>query len=53
VENSTGTLDRLSHVTHLHNAAGWLPGQSWLFLNVTPASFIDPGYARQLADHRA
>ncbi|HEV7835285.1 MAG TPA: EAL domain-containing protein [Caballeronia sp.] len=50
VENSTGALDRLSHVTHLHNAAGWLPGQSWLFLNVTPASFIDPGYARQLAD---
>src|SRR5471032_1913321 len=49
VESSTGALDRLSHVTHLHNAAKWLPGQSWLFLNVTPASFIDPGYAQQLA----
>ncbi|MDN7184424.1 EAL domain-containing protein [Caballeronia sp. SEWSISQ10-4 2] len=50
VESSTSTLDRLSHVTHLHNAAKWLPGQTWLFLNVTPASFIDPGYAQQLAD---
>jgi EAL domain-containing protein (putative c-di-GMP-specific phosphodiesterase class I) len=50
VESSTSTLDRLSHLTHLHNAAKWLPGQTWLFLNVTPASFIDPGYAQQLAD---
>ena len=50
VESSTSTLDRLSHVTHLHNAAKWLPGQTWLFLNVTPASFIDPGYAQQLAE---
>jgi EAL domain-containing protein (putative c-di-GMP-specific phosphodiesterase class I) len=43
-------LTAWSHVTHLHNAAKWLPGQTWLFLNVTPASFIDPGYAQQLAD---
>ena len=50
VEHSTGGLDRLSHATHLHNAAQWLPSQTWLFLNVTPPSFIDPGYARQLAD---
>jgi EAL domain-containing protein (putative c-di-GMP-specific phosphodiesterase class I) len=50
VENSTVTLDRLSHVTHLHNAAPWLPGETWLFLNVTPACFIGPGYARQLSD---
>jgi EAL domain-containing protein (putative c-di-GMP-specific phosphodiesterase class I) len=50
VENSTVALDRLSHVTHLHNAARWLPGQTWLFLNVTPACFVDPGYAGQLAE---
>jgi EAL domain-containing protein (putative c-di-GMP-specific phosphodiesterase class I) len=51
VENSTGALDRLSHAIHVHNAARWLPAETWLFLNVTPASFVDPGYARQLAEH--
>jgi EAL domain-containing protein (putative c-di-GMP-specific phosphodiesterase class I) len=49
VEGSMGALDRMSHDTHLRHACGWLPERTWLFLNVTPASFIDPGYALQLA----
>jgi EAL domain-containing protein (putative c-di-GMP-specific phosphodiesterase class I) len=48
-ENATGTLDRLSHLTHLHHAAAWLPVQTWLFLNLTPENFVDSGYAPQLA----
>lgn len=50
IEGSTNTLDRMSHATHLDQAAGWLPERTWLFLNLTPASFIDDGYARQLAE---
>jgi EAL domain-containing protein (putative c-di-GMP-specific phosphodiesterase class I) len=50
VESSMSALDRMSHVTHLHNAAAWLPARKWLFLNLTPENFIDPGYAPQLAD---
>jgi EAL domain-containing protein (putative c-di-GMP-specific phosphodiesterase class I) len=49
VESTMGTLDRMSHVTHLHNAASWLPVRNWLFLNLTPENFIDPDYAPQLA----
>lgn len=42
-------LDRMSHVTHLRNAAPLLPHAHWLFLNISPATFTDPGYARRLA----
>lgn len=43
-------LDRLSHATHLRNAATRLPEATWLFLNVNPATFTDAGYAARLAD---
>jgi EAL domain-containing protein (putative c-di-GMP-specific phosphodiesterase class I) len=49
VEGTTGALDRMSHATHLERAASWLPERTWLFVNVTPASFIDEGYAQHLA----
>ncbi|MDR5824562.1 EAL domain-containing protein [Caballeronia sp. LZ043] len=42
-------LDRMSHVTHLRNAAPLLPPAQWLFLNINPATFTDPGYAARLA----
>ncbi|SAK58778.1 diguanylate phosphodiesterase [Caballeronia hypogeia] len=42
-------LDRMSHVTHLRNAAPLLPDAHWLFLNISPATFTDPGYAARLA----
>jgi EAL domain-containing protein (putative c-di-GMP-specific phosphodiesterase class I) len=50
VESALGVLDRMSHVTHLESAAAWLPGQTWLFLNLTPENFVDPAYALQLAE---
>jgi EAL domain-containing protein (putative c-di-GMP-specific phosphodiesterase class I) len=50
VEGSMNTLDRMSHDTHLRNAGTWLPERTWLFLNVTPASFTDSGYAQRLAE---
>ena len=50
VDSAISTLDRMSHLTHLHNASAWLPVQTWLFLNLTPENFIDPGYAPQLAN---
>lgn len=49
VAGSMGALDRRSHATHLHRATGWLPERTWLFLNVTPANFVDTAYARELA----
>lgn len=42
-------LDRMSHVTHLRNAAPLLPDAQWLFININPATFTDPGYAARLA----
>lgn len=42
-------LDRMSHLTHLRNAAAALPEAHWLFLNINPATFTDPGYAARLA----
>ncbi|SAL13888.1 diguanylate phosphodiesterase [Caballeronia arvi] len=42
-------LDRMSHRTHLRNAAAVLPAAHWLFLNINPATFTDPGYAVRLA----
>ncbi|WP_321793034.1 EAL domain-containing protein [Caballeronia sp. J97] len=42
-------LDRMSHLTHLRNAAPILPAAHWLFLNINPATFTDPGYAARLA----
>ncbi|WP_086965174.1 EAL domain-containing protein [Caballeronia glebae] len=42
-------LDRMSHLTHLHNAAPMLPAAHWLFVNINPATFTDPGYAARLA----
>lgn len=42
-------LDRLSHLTHLRSAAGFLPSAQWLFVNMNPATFTDAGYAREFA----
>jgi EAL domain-containing protein (putative c-di-GMP-specific phosphodiesterase class I) len=42
-------LDRMSHCTHLRNAAALLPDAQWLFVNINPGTFIDPGYAARLA----
>ncbi|EKS66931.1 diguanylate phosphodiesterase [Caballeronia zhejiangensis] len=42
-------LDRMSHLTHLRNAAPMLPAAHWLFVNINPATFTDPGYAARLA----
>ncbi len=42
-------LDRLSHLTHLSNAAPILPDAQWLFLNINPSIFTDTGYAARLA----
>ncbi|BAN25034.1 EAL domain-containing protein [Caballeronia insecticola] len=42
-------LDRMSHVTHLHNAAPLLRDAQWLFVNINPATFTHPGYAARLA----
>ncbi|WP_087047228.1 EAL domain-containing protein [Caballeronia ptereochthonis] len=42
-------LDRMSHLTHLRNAAPLLPDAQWLFININPATFTDPGYAARLA----
>lgn len=44
-----GALDRASHAVHLDNARKSLPADSWLFLNILPATFIAEGYADQLA----
>nr|WP_306805890.1 EAL domain-containing protein [Caballeronia sp. BR00000012568055] len=42
-------LDRMSHHTHLRNAAPRLPDAQWLFVNINPSTFTDPGYATRLA----
>ncbi|WP_245932845.1 EAL domain-containing protein [Caballeronia novacaledonica] len=42
-------LDRMSHLAHLRNAAPLLPAAQWLFININPATFTDPGYAARLA----
>ncbi|MDR5739798.1 MULTISPECIES: EAL domain-containing protein [unclassified Caballeronia] len=42
-------LDRMSHLTHLRNAARRLPAAHWLFVNMNPATFTDAGYAKELA----
>jgi EAL domain-containing protein (putative c-di-GMP-specific phosphodiesterase class I) len=42
-------LDRKSHLTHLRNAAPMLPDAQWLFININPSTFTDPGYAARLA----
>jgi EAL domain-containing protein (putative c-di-GMP-specific phosphodiesterase class I) len=49
VANSFAMLDRMSHATHLRNAAPLLPDACWLFLNMSPETFTDPGYALRLA----
>ncbi len=42
-------LDRMSHLTHLRNAATRLPGAHWLFVNMNPATFTAAGYAKEFA----
>ncbi|WP_244816962.1 EAL domain-containing protein [Caballeronia sp. Lep1P3] len=42
-------LDRMSHLTHLRNAASLLPPAQWLFVNMNPATFTQSGYAQELA----
>jgi EAL domain-containing protein (putative c-di-GMP-specific phosphodiesterase class I) len=49
VSGRLSELDRMSHVTHLRNAASRLPDAQWLFININPSTFTDPGYARRLA----
>lgn len=44
-----GALDRASHAVHLGNACRTLPHDTWLFLNILPATFVADGYADQLA----
>lgn len=47
--NDEAALDRASHAVHLGNACRLLPGDTWLFLNILPATFIADGYADRLA----
>jgi diguanylate cyclase (GGDEF)-like protein len=42
-------LDRASHVVHLRNARRLINCDTWLFLNILPATFVADGYADQLA----
>ena len=42
-------LDSLTHHLHLANARKRLPLDCWLFLNVAPSTFIQPGYEQTLA----
>ena len=49
VAGKVSELDRMSHLAHLRNAAAVLPAAHWLFININPATFTDPGYAARLA----
>ncbi len=49
VSGRLAELDRMSHLTHLRNAAPILPSAQWLFININPSTFTDADYARRLA----
>jgi EAL domain-containing protein (putative c-di-GMP-specific phosphodiesterase class I) len=49
VSGELTALDRMSHLAHLRHAAPVLPSAHWLFVNMNPATFTDPGYAKQFA----
>lgn len=43
------TIDQKSHLVHLEEASRRLPDNHWLFLNISAATMLRPGYAAKLA----